>query len=34
MQPHQPQNTDVDWSLVAMLTMVICSTAFLLAQLI
>jgi hypothetical protein len=34
MQPHQPQNPDVDWSLVAMVAMVIGSTAFLLAQLI
>ncbi len=34
MQSHHPQDSNVDWSLVAMLAMLIGSTAFLLAQLI
>jgi hypothetical protein len=34
MQTQHPQNPDVDWSLVAMLAIVISSTAFLLTQLI
>ncbi len=31
---HHPQETNVDWSLVAMLAVLMTATAFLLAQLI
>ena len=33
MQPHQPQNSNVDWSLVAMLATLFVSAAFVLAHL-